>query len=81
MHPQGIETLTAEEKLRHELLRTYEEYYQLLLEIINSLSPDTARLRSDLPVTDFLIDKPTINVAQSNGSRKSIIIDGKIQMH
>jgi hypothetical protein len=53
MHPQGIETITAEEKLQEELLQTYEEYCQLLLEIINHLGPGAALLRSDLPVTDL----------------------------
>jgi hypothetical protein len=30
--------------------------------------------------TDFLIDKPTISITYGNGSKKSIIIDGKLQM-
>jgi hypothetical protein len=30
--------------------------------------------------TDFLIDRPAIDVAYSEGSRKSIMIDGKLQM-
>jgi hypothetical protein len=53
MHPQGIETMTAEEKLRQELLRTYEEYCQLLLEVIHHLSPDAPSLWSNVQVTDL----------------------------
>jgi hypothetical protein len=30
--------------------------------------------------TDFLIERPTINVTYSDGSKKSIIINGKLQM-
>jgi len=43
--------MTAEVQLEYELLRTWEEYYQLL-EIVNYLSPDATQLRSDLQVTD-----------------------------
>ena len=50
MHPQGIETLIAEGNLRYELLRTYEEYYQLLLAIINLLSPEVATFQTELSV-------------------------------
>ena len=55
MHPEGIETITAEEKLREELLQTYEEYCQLLLEIVNHLtpSPNAEYSGSDLPVADL----------------------------
>ncbi len=53
MHTQGNETMTAEVQLEYELLRTWEEYYQLLLEIVNHLGPDVPQLRSDLQVTDL----------------------------
>ena len=45
--------MTAEVQLEYELLRTWEEHYQLLLEIVNYLSPDAPQLRSDLQVTDW----------------------------
>ena len=46
-HPQGNGMITAEGQLQDELLRTWEEYYQLLVEIVNRLSPDTPQLRND----------------------------------
>ena len=52
-HTQGNGTMTAEVQLEYELLRTWEEYYQLLLEIVNHLSPEAPQLRSDLQVTDL----------------------------
>jgi len=40
--------MDAEGQLQYELLRTWEEYYSLLLEIATHLSPDTPQLRNDL---------------------------------
>ena len=52
-HPQGNGTMPAKVQLEHELLRTWEKYYELLLEIVNYLSPNAPQLRSDLLVTDL----------------------------
>lgn len=51
-HRQRIEDLTPERELRYELLCTYVEYYQLLLEIINHLSSEAPLLMSDFPITN-----------------------------
>ena len=50
-HTQLIGTMTAEVELQYELLRTWKEYYQLLVEIVNQLSPYASQSRSDLPVS------------------------------
>jgi hypothetical protein len=51
-HQRGIEMMTTDWELQYELLRTWEEYYQLL-EIISHLSPDPPRLLDNFPVTDL----------------------------
>ena len=55
---------TAEGQLQDELLSTWEEYYQLLIEIVSRLSPDVPQLRTDLLVTD-LIDIHNVAVSRS----------------
>jgi hypothetical protein len=46
-HPQGIGMMTTEGQLQDELLRTWEEYYSLLVEIVSHLSPEKPQLWND----------------------------------
>ncbi len=69
-HPQRIDDMGPEEKLRNELLYTYEAYCELFVEIVKYLRSNFPSLGKGLPLPDqsdaskILVSK---SAARSNG--------------